>query len=110
MMKVITKNGTVLPVDDNKVDYDKEYINAVSTVTLIDDDVYLKPVWITTVQRDKNEASLRFGNDLEFIDEKVFTHEPTQEELLYFMSSCGVGITGYVTVEKAYKMDIAYDD
>lgn len=109
-MKVITKNGTVLPVDDSKIDYDKDYISSISTVTLIDDNVYLKPVWIAIVQRDKNEGTCRFGNELEFIDEKVFTHEPIQEELLYFMASCGVGINGYVTVEKAYNMDITYDD
>ena len=107
-MKVITKYGTELPVDTSKLDFDKEFVPCLSQVTLVSDDVYLQPVWIVYLYRNTNNHQTH--TDLEYVAEQVFNHEPSENELIYFMAANGAAPYGYyVTVEKGYRYNREYD-
>lgn len=111
-MKIICKNGDVLPVDDSAVDYENSFIPCVDTVTMISDTVYLKEIWIATCQRDpsKHGAWKEYKeNGLEFVAEEIFNHEPSKEELIHFMSKNGCSLYDIVQVEKAYRLENEFE-
>ena len=108
MLKIVTDNGTELPIDDSKIDYDKENIWLSQQVTLIDESVYLEPVWIAYLWKNKNDRLVH--TDLEYAAEKVFYHEPSENELIYFMAANGARVQNdFITIEKGYKYNIHYD-
>ena len=101
-MKVITKYGTELPVDTSKLDFDKEFVPCLSQVTLVSEDVYLERVWIVYLYRNTNNHQTH--TNMEYVSEKVFNHEPSENELIYFMAANGaLPYNYYVTVEKGYR-------
>lgn len=107
-MKVITKYGTELPVDTSKLDFDKEFVPCLSQVTLVSEDVYLEPVWIVYLYRNTNDHQTH--TDLEYVAEQIFNHEPSKNELIYFMAANGATpYSYYVTVEKGYRYNREYD-
>ena len=107
-MKVITKYGTELPVDTSKLDFDKEFVPCLSQVTLVSEDVYLEPVWIVYLYRNTNDHQTH--TDLEYVAEQIFNHEPSKNELIYFMDANGATpYSYYVTVEKGYRYNREYD-
>lgn len=110
-MKIVCKSGKVLPVDDSSIDYENEYIPCVDVVTVISDGVYLEDIWIVTCQKDMNKHNHIKDNDsaLEFVAEKIFTHEPSKEELINFMCKHGCCLDDIVQVERAYRLQVEYD-
>lgn len=107
-MKVITEYGTELSVDTSKLDFDKEFVPCLSQVTLISEDVYLEPVWIAYLYKNTNNNQVH--TNMEYISEKVFNHEPSENELIYFMAANGaLPYNYYVTVEKGYRYNREYD-
>ena len=109
MLKIVTEKGTELPIDDSKIDYDKERLYLSQQVTLIDDQIYLESVWIVYLWKNKNENHLVHTN-LEYVTEKVFYHEPSENELIYFMAANGARVhDDFVTIDKGYVYNIHYD-
>jgi hypothetical protein len=109
-VKVINKNGEVLPVDDSALEGSEKYYPCVQQVTLIDDEVYLKPMWIVTGEFDKQRYMGGRAEELEFVTEEVYDHEPSETELIYFMAKNGLGLFDYCHVQKAFKMERNYED
>lgn len=108
-MKVISKCGNVMPVDDSNINYENTYEPCVQVVTMIDDNVCLQPVWIATIQKDINWCNSR-RSELEFVSERVYESKPTNEQLIYLIAENGLNIReGYVTVEKSYRLHIKED-
>lgn len=105
MLKIVTERGTELPIDDSKIDYDKERIWLSQQVTLIDDQVHLEPVWIAYLWKNKNDRQVY--TDLEYVAEKVFYHEPSENEMIYFMAANGARVQDdFVTVEKGFRYNV----
>ncbi len=112
-MYIVTKFGTKLPVDDSAIDYENEYVPGISQVTMLDEGVTLKERWLVTIQRDTHFDSSPADDKnerFEFVAEKLFDHEPTKEEILYFMSSWGCGIGAIANMEKVFLCDWESDD
>lgn len=108
-MKVIDENGRVLPVDDSVIDYENEFIPCFSNVVMVADDVYLQDIWIVSCQKDLSRKIPR-QEDLEFVNDKVYDHEPTKDELIQFMCSNGCGLYDVVSVQKGYRLMIHDDE
>ena len=109
-MFVVNKNGDRLPVDNNKIDYDKGFHPVCQNVGLYEDEIKLVPIWIVQLQKDKNAFESTKKIELEFIDEVKFTHEPTENEILYLMSTNGLNLYDIVTIQKGFTLDAEYDD
>ena len=59
---------------------------------------------------DENQTPHQAHTDLEYVAEQVFNHEPSENELIYFMAANGATPYGYyVTVEKGYRYNREYD-
>lgn len=108
-MKVIDERGRVLPVDDSTLDYENEFIPCTSNVVMVCDSVYLQDVWIATCQKDLSKKIPR-QDELEFVNDKVYDHEPTKDELIQFMCSNGCALHDIVSVEKGYRLMVHEDD
>lgn len=109
-MKVITKGGIVLPVDESNIpDDDGFYTPMIQQVTLITDEVYLKKKWIATAEKNINAFNSR-SDELEFVAEKIFDHEPNEQELMYFMAENGLNRYDYCHVKMAYQFDCEWSD
>lgn len=109
-MKVITANGKELPVDDSILN-ESDLRPCISQVTMIDDSVRLKKVWIATCEKNKRKPPFDSRPDeLDWLCEKIFNHEPTEQELIYFMAENGLGLYDYCHVDEAYKMICEYED
>lgn len=109
-MKVISKCGNVMPVDDSNIDYENTYEPCVQFVTMINDNVCLQPVWIATVQKDINWCNSK-QPELEFASEKVYEQAPTSEQLIYLIAENGLNVhEGYVTIEESYKLHLKDED
>lgn len=105
MMKLICGSGRVIPVDDSKIDFENEYVPCIDHATLITEGVHLKKVWIATCERDtRSYINKEDVGPLDFITEKIFDHEPTEEELIYFMCQMGCGIEDIVYVTPAFRL------
>lgn len=109
-MYAINKNGEKMPVDDSAVDYSKGYHEYVQTITLVSDNIYLKPVWILQLQKDEHAFESYREMELEMIKEIKFDHNPTDKEIIHSMASHGLGIGQIVTIIKGYEMAVHYDD
>lgn len=108
-MKIILKSGETLCVDDSKLDYENSYIPCIDRVTMMSDGVCLEDIWIATCQKDLRRRGVRDGNRLEFVAEEIFEHEPTREELIYFMAKSGCSMDDVVDVTQAYRLNVEYD-
>lgn len=108
-MYVVTQNGYKLPVDTSSIPED-EFVSFQQNVGLYDNSTILKEIWILELNK-----SNRFGlnrkdqYELEFVKELRYDHEPTQEEILWAMSSYGCTRYDVVFVKKAYELDMEYD-
>lgn len=102
-MRIIDEKGRSLPVDDSSLDYENEYIPSCSNVVMVCDSVYLQDIWIATCQKDLSKKIPR-QDELEFVNDKVYDHEPTKDELIQFMCSNGCGLYDIVSVEKGYRL------
>jgi len=104
-MFAVNKNGDRLEVDDSNVDCSKGYHSACCNfVAMYDDDIKLKRVWILQLQKDINGFQGR-AMELELVKEVKFDHGPTENEILYRMSECGLGFQDVATVVKGYVLD-----
>lgn len=112
-MYIVTKDGHKLPVDDSSIDYEHDYVPFVQQATVITDDTILKPVWIAQCFKDILWGQSRVSDKnerYEFVAEKKFTHKPTNDELIYFMSAWGLSRNDIVMVEEGLELDEEYDD
>ena len=107
-MKIIGIDEKKLKVDDSSLDENSRY-KYVQQVTLIDDGVHLKKVWIATCEKNNKAFDCR-PDELEFVCEKIFSKEPTEQDLICFMSENGLGMYDYCHVKEAYKLDCDFDD
>lgn len=108
-MRIIDEKGRSLPVDDSSLDYENGYIPSYSNVVMVCDDVYLQDAWIVTCQKDLSKKITR-QDELEFVNDKVYDHEPTKDELIQFMCSNGCGLYDIVSVEKGYRLVVREDE
>lgn len=117
-MYVITKNGVKIRLNDEDV---QKAIDASSfggldikdTVAVCGDADRMEKIWIITVEQDKKffgHHSYRGEIDTEFLAEIKLDHEPTQEELLYFLGAFGSGQDTIVRVDTGYVWNTDYDD
>lgn len=104
-MYVVTSTGKKLPVDDSSIRND-EYMPFQQTVALYDDSTVLKPIWLVQGQRVQRRSAMATNSECEFVCEKIYTHKPTKEELLWFMSANGLIRTDIVTITKGYELDM----
>ena len=109
-MYIVTKYGKKLPVDDSAIDYENEYVPGISQVVMLDEEVTLKERWLVTIQKDTHSDSNNKNERFEFVAEKLFDHEPTKEDILYFMAAWGCGIGAIANVEKVFLCDWECDD
>lgn len=100
-MKVITRNGKTLPVDISTLDEDEiRFLKAAEHVTMIDDGCYLKKMWRVTA-----EKATHGSNELEFVAEKIFDHEPSEMEMIYFIAEHGLGRYDYCSIDVLFRME-----
>lgn len=107
-MFVVTREGKKLPVDDSTLDYEKDYHSLFTQVAVYPDDVVLKPVWLLEMGRNKhwvNQTPASDGDVFEWVAEKLFYHEPTQEEILWAMASYGLSKLDLGFVRKGFMLD-----
>jgi hypothetical protein len=106
-MYIVTKNGHKLPVDASSIPED-EFRSFHETVGLYDDCTTLKDIWILSLQRwakyDSDRAEML--SDYKFVAEIKFTHEPSQEEILFAMSQHGLSRYDIANVEKWLELDM----
>lgn len=107
-MYVVTYNGKKLKVDDSKLS-DDGYFPFQQTVGLYTDDTTLRPIWKLVGEHRDTFARVRPNEELEFIAEKVYDHQPSNEEILWFMSANGLIRGDIVTVENGFTLDIDGD-
>ena len=104
-MKVITRNGKTLPVDISTLDEDEiRFLKAAEHVTMIDDGCYLKKMWRVTAEKDTN-LTTSGPTELEFVAEKIFDHEPSEMEMIYFVSEHGLGRYDYCSIDVLFRME-----
>ena len=109
MRFIVDKQGNKCPIDDSKSNISENRI--IETVTLIDENVYLKDRWLVTAYKNKYAFDSRPDElDYENYVEKIFRKEPTEEELIYFMASNGLGLYDYVYVQKMKTLDCHWED
>lgn len=109
-MKVIDERGRVLPVDDSSINYKHEYVAAFSNVVMISDRAYLQDIWIATCQKDHRKNVFDPRDELEFVKDKVYDHEPTKDELIQFMCANECGLYDIVSVQKGYRLMMQNDE
>lgn len=110
ILKVIDERGRVLPVDDSSLDYEHEYVASFSNAVLISDGVYLQDIWIATCQKDHRKNVFDRRDEIEFVKDRVYDHEPTKDELIQFMCANGCGLCDLVSVEKGYRLMVDNDE
>lgn len=109
MRFIIDKQGNKCPVDDKESNISECRI--LETVTLVDENVYLEDRWMATAYKNKYGFDSRPDElDYENYIEKIFAKEPTEEELIHFMASNGLGLYDYVSVEKVKRINCNWDD
>jgi len=101
-MYVVTKEGYKLPVDDSSIPEDV-WRHLLQTVSLCDESVTLKEIWILQLQKLTNPYGKNF--ECEFIKELRYEHEPSKEEILWAMSAYGLSLHDNACVYKAYELD-----
>ena len=89
---IINRNGDKIQVN-NPEGYDWE------KVVILQDDTILVDRWIASLF--KREMGIHSPVDEEFVCDKLFDREPTDEELIFFMAQNEVhSFSGYVMVDK----------
>lgn len=112
-MYAVTRDGKKLPIDDSGIDYDKEYVPFIDNIGVFTDNTILRPIWLVTVQKVKdNLMRPRFidKEKYEFAAEYKYDHKPTKEELLYVLSVNGCSRYDVVTIDEGFELDEEYDD
>lgn len=105
---IVTRSGRKISVDLGEIP-DDEFFPFHQSVGLYTDNTELKPVWIVELQKSKNPLCSRKAG-LEFVNEIIFEHKPTKEEILYEMSASGLSRFDVVTITKGYQLDITDDE
>lgn len=106
-MFVVTRDGQKLKVDTSKLNTD-EWFPFTQHVALYTDSTHLNEVWVAEFLRNKLNSEGKVSTDgeqLDYVGEKIYNHEPTKEELLYEMSARGLVRMDIVMVHKAYMLD-----
>lgn len=108
-MYVITKSGKKLPVDDSAIDYENDYVPYYDTVGIFTDDAYLEEVWIVTVEKNNNYLHRSKDPELVIVLERLFDHEPTQEDIMLTLAGngCEYGCIAHVT--KGYRLENEFE-
>lgn len=97
-MFLVTREGQRVDIE-----YDIEadsYVNGFQNVGLYAADVQLKKGYIVTAQKTDYQQK-----EFQFVTEKYFNHYPTENELLYFMSSNGLSRFDIVSISEAFELD-----
>jgi len=75
------------------------------TVSVHYDDEYVKPCWILQVQ---NRGDIRREEhhqiELEIVQELLYDHEPTEEDIMYAIGAYGNRLS-VVTIQKGYTIE-----
>lgn len=103
-MKLISEYGVNLHVDNKQIP--KEAIRGSQRAYLIADDAELEKVWVATLFTDNidyGEYKTKTASDC--IAQKVFEHEPSQNEILMFMAKYDAVYMSYVTIDKAFRLN-----
>ena len=111
-MYVVTHNGKKLPVDDSTIDYEKDDVWFHENVGLYTDDTVLKPIWYAIFYKVDFRKYMKFcktEDDIECAAVKVYDHEPTKEEILWAMSTNGLGRFDHVTISTGYSLGMTGD-
>ena len=109
-MYVVTVDGKKLKVDDSPIDYENEWVPFHQTVGLYTNDTVLTPIWLLVGERGIKTGSRKPCDELEFRAEKVCDHEPSKEEILWFMSANGLSRGDIVYINKGYALDTEGDE
>lgn len=111
-MYVVTKLGEKLPVDTSSIKDETMYFQ--ETVGLYSDDTILKPIWILELNKNAYYYgvgdSSRKNDPFDFVADIRYYHEPTQEEILWAMSSHGLTRFDIAIVRKGFELDIDMKD
>lgn len=108
-MYIVTKSGRKLPVDSSSIPED-EYMSFQQNVGLYSHSTILKEVWILELNRKTDWNSRGDKYELEFVKELRYDHEPTEEEILWAMSTYGCTRWDVAFVKKAYELDMKLED
>lgn len=107
-MYIVTKSGKKIVVDNSAIENDN-YVPFQQNVGLYTDDAVLNKVYILQIQnRDYFLNGDKF--ELELIKEMKYDHYPTQEDILWAMSSCGVSRGGIGAVVEGYELEISFEN
>lgn len=103
-MILITEAGHRLPVSADSLPTDLAGEVAVRTgvkAALIDDSICLEPVWILRIF-DRHWTDP--GRPSSAVEEQIFLHRPTREEILQALALHGPDSHSFATVEKGYEL------
>ena len=96
-MRLVTKYGGSVHIDDELLpDKMKDWMW--DDAKIVQDHLKVKKYWLATVQEKDFNSKV-----YEFKEEKVFEHQPTDEDLLYLLCKYAAFKT-IVTVEEAYQV------
>ena len=97
-MDIITENGIRQHVDiDSKWAYEK--------AALVEEDVYLKEVWVLELNTDNQRHHRLDDFEMDPFKEIQFDHEPSNDEILAAMVSGGLGFYyGTAILRKGYQI------
>lgn len=101
--RILSSTGEVTKAN---IETDGDYVSSFESLIAVTEDVHLVDYWLVTAYRDKS----RDGGyescvlDYESSVETWFDHEPTDDELLYFLGSNGFYYESCVHVEKLKRL------
>lgn len=95
-MFIVDEKGERVHIDDAMIpEKMKEWTHR--NVKMYHDDTKLEECWIASVYST-------FNNENEFKGEKIYDHDPTQEELIWLMCEKNSLRFSYVEVKKGYRL------
>lgn len=100
-MRIITKHGDNIQLDNNALPESiKDW--TCEEASIIQDNVKLKKCWLVIVQ----EKDFTPHSDYEFVEQKIFDYEPTEDDLLFLLSKHSL-FCSIVSVNECYR---AYEE
>ena len=103
MYYLYTEDGEKIKLPENIITEtikEKFWTNAYA----ISEECKLKKIYIVNGFRREFGAKVEY----EYVDDKRFTHYPSEEELMAFMAKNNILKTGYITIEEGYAIDEDY--
>ena len=98
-MRIISEYGESMSIFDDALPKGMTE-RAYQTTYMIDDDAYLKKMWVATV------CAYGFDSgDYEYAGERMYDHLPSEDELLALLAKHKAMNSGYVQVEEVFVVD-----